>query len=295
LRRVKADIPGPELLAKALRGILLQSTENEEGRMGEESPNFKTTPSGAVFPSHAPKNAAAARHGYLRALVVPLVLVVSLAAVALAGCYYGNRPLTYPSPAPTQGERIVYPPVDPRGAGLSDFDQLCGERWTPAASGPTRSAVAFDSDGLQLCFMSPMVAGHRGEFSCIATAFDHVASRAGLIFHVFMLGSNLDLSNASATLEVGGGASSVAAEVENSPIGGSADMPGAVLVNPQAAPRWRMYSLPRKKLTFRFPQPCDPFAHYQLTLGGIARDGAVVPIPPVRFEPFKEWRPMLVD
>jgi hypothetical protein len=32
-----------------------------------------------------------------------------------------------------------------------------------------------------------------------------------------------------------------------------------------------------------------------LTLGGIARNGAVVPIPPVRFEPFKEWRPMLVD
>ena len=28
-------------------------------------------------------------------------------------------------------------------------------------------------------------------------------------------------------------------------------MPGAVLMNPQDAPQWRMYSLPRKKLTFR--------------------------------------------
>ena len=248
-----------------------------------------------VFLNYASRDAEAAGHGYLRPLIVPLVIVVSLAAAVLAGCYYGNRPLTYPSPAPTQGERIVYPPVDPRGAGLSGFDQLCGERWTPAVSGPTRSAVGFDSNGLQLCFMSPMVADRRGESSCMATAFDHVASRGSLIFHVFILGSNLDVSKASATLEVGGGASSAAAEVENSPFIGSADMPNAVLLNPQAAPRWRMYSLPRKKLTFRFPQPCDPFAHYQLTLGGIARDGAVVPIPPVRFEPFKEWRPMLVD
>jgi hypothetical protein len=152
--------------------------------------------------------------------------------------------------------------VDPRGAGLTDFQQLCGERWTPAASGPTRSAVAFESDGLQLCFMSPLVAGKRGEFSCMATAFDHVASRGNLIFHVFVLGSNLDLSRASATLEVGGATSSAAAESEGSPIGSSADMPGAVLVNPQAAPQWRMYSLPRRKLTFRFPQPCDPHAHY---------------------------------
>jgi hypothetical protein len=184
-----------------------------------------TTPSGAVFLSYASKDAEEAGHGYLRPLVVPLVIVVSLAAAALAGCYYGNWPLTYPSPAPTQGERIVYPPVDPRGAGLSGFDQLCGERWTPAVSGPTRSAVGFDSNGLQLCFMSPMVAGHRGEFngefSCMATALDHVASRGSLIFHVFMLGSNLDLSKASATLEVGGGASSAAAEVENSPFRGS--------------------------------------------------------------------------
>jgi hypothetical protein len=230
-----------------------------------------------------------ARSGCFRPLVVPLV------AVALGGCYYGNRPLTYPSPAPTQGERIVYPAVDPRGAGLSDFQQLCGERWIPAASGPTHSAVAFDSDGLQLCFMSPRVAGDRGEFSCMATAFDHVASTGNLIFHVFVLGSNLDLSKASATLEVGGSASSTAAEAEDSPIGGSADMPGAVLINPQAAPQWRIYSLPRKRLTFRFLQSCDPHAHYLLTLGGIARQGTVVPIPPVRFEPFKEWRPMLVD
>lgn len=88
---------------------------------------------------------------------------------------------------------------------------------------------------------------------------------------------------------------SAAAESEDSPIAASVDMPGAVLINPQAAPDSRMYSLPRKKLTFRFPQPCDPFAHYELTVGGIARDGTVVPVPPVRFEPFKEWRPMLVD
>lgn len=133
-----------------------------------------------------------------------LAILLSLTVGGLAGCYYGNRPLTYPSPAPTQGERIVYPPVDPRGLGLSGFDQLCGERWIPAASGPTRSAVAFDSDGLQLCFMSPMVVGHTREFSCMATAFDHVASRGNLRFRVFVLGSNLDLSHASATLEVGG-------------------------------------------------------------------------------------------
>jgi hypothetical protein len=155
--------------------------------------------------------------------------------------------------------------------------------------------VAFDRDGLHLCFMSPLVAGHGGEFSCMATAFDHVASRGSLIFHVFVLGNNLDLSTANATLEVGGSTSSAVAESEDRPIGGSSDMPGAVLINPQAAQQWRVYSLPRKKLTFRFPQPCDPHAHYLLTLGGIAREGTVVPIPPVRFESFKEWRPMLLD
>jgi hypothetical protein len=263
--------------------------------MGEEPPKPTSTPTGVVFLSYASKDAEAAGHGYFRPTVVPLAIVVSLAAAALAGCYYGNRPLTYPSPVPTHGERIVYPPVDARGSGLTGFQQLCGERWIPAASGPTRGAVAFDSDGLQLCFMSPLVAGHRGEFSCMATAFNHVASHGNLIFHVFVLGSNLDVSRATATLEVGGSTSSAASESEDSPIGSSADMPGAVLINPQAVPRRRIYSLPRKRLTFHFPQPCDPFAHYQLTLGGITRNGAVVPIPPVRFEPFKEWRPMLVD
>ncbi len=223
--------------------------------------------------------------------------VALLAAVALSGCYYGNRPLTYPSPVPTQGERIVYPPPDTHGAGLtlSNFQQLCGERWTPVASGPTRSAVAFESDGLQLCFMSPLVAGANAEFTCMATAFDHVASRGDLIFHVFVLGSNLDLSRASATLEAGGRTTTAAGESVRMPIGGSTDMPGAVLINPQAAPQWRMYSLPRQRLAFRFDQPCDPHAHYVLTLDNIVRDGAVVPIPAVRCEPFKEWRPMLLD
>lgn len=263
--------------------------------MAEDSPKPAGTPTRAASRSYASKDAEAAAHGYLRPIVVPLVIVASLAAAALAGCYYGNRPLTYPSPAPTQGERIVYPPVHAGGAGLTGFQQLCGERWIPAASGPTRGAVAFDSDGLQLCFMSPQAADHRGEFSCMATAFNHVASRGNVIFHVFVLGSNLDVSRATATLEVGGSTSSAASESEDSPIGSSADMPGAVLINPQAVARWRIYSLPRNKLTFRFPQPCDPFAHYQLTLGGIAQNGAAVPIPRVRFEPFKEWRPMLVD
>lgn len=235
-------------------------------------------------------------HGRLR--LVGLAVAVSMAAVALVGCYYGNRPLTYPSPAPTQGERIVYPPADPadpHSAGLNGFQQLCGQRWMPAAAGPTHSAVAFDSDGLQLCFMSPVVANHRGEFTCLATAYDHVAQRGNLVFHVFVLGSNLDLSRATATLEVGASSSSAVAESEDMPVGSSASMPGAVLLNPQAAPRWQIYSLPRKRLTFRFPQPCNPLAQYLLTLGGISREGAVVQIPPVRFQPFKEWRPILLD
>ena len=48
-------------------------------------------------------------------------------------------------------------------------------------------------------------------------------------------------------------------------------------------------------LTFHFDQPCDPHARYVLAMSGILNNGAEVKVPPVKFEPFREWRPILVE
>lgn len=127
---------------------------------------------------------------------------------------------------------------------------------------------------------------------CFAAAFNHIPEKGDLIFQVLVLGHDLDLSHARALLEVNGNSPSVAAgELTDAPIGASAQDRDAHLGRLYGA----LYSLPRKRLLFRFEQPCDPFARYVLTLGGIKAAGTMIEPPPVAFEPYKEWRPIPFD
>jgi hypothetical protein len=208
--------------------------------------------------------------------------------LALQGCYSIRVPVTYLSPVATEGDRIVYPPPNNRGYGFSGFQSLCPAIVMPVDAQPTRVAVAFEISGVQLCFRSP---GHTQK--CAAGALDHAPKGGSLIFQVLVLGRDLDLSNVRGLLEVNGRTSSALPDVTNSLIGASAHDPDAQLGSPD--PQGRLYTLPRKELSFRFDQPCDLQAHYALSVEGMRSNGTLLEFAPVRFEPRKEWRPVPFD
>ena len=84
---------------------------------------------------------------------------------------------------------------------------------------------------------------------------------------------------------------SEAAETADAPIGASARDQDAYLGKLYGG----LSTLPRKKLIFRFDQGCDPCAHYVLNVSGIKNNGVAIELPPVTFEPRKEWRPIPFD
>ena len=233
----------------------------------------------------------------VRPTVAITAFIASLLAYTLQGCVYAKRPLNYLSPVVRQGERVTYPPTDNRGYGFSAFESYCPGFFMPAAAAPTRLAVSFKTHDILLCFRSPYVAsspnGKRPKL-CSATSLQPSVNKGELVFTVLILGRDVDLSGARGVLEVSGRTTTATgAESAIAPIGASVHDPDADLGTPE--PRGVWVSLAIKELTFRFDQPCDPFERYVFVVSGLKQKGSALEVPPVTFEPYKEWRPIPFD
>ena len=223
-----------------------------------------------------------------------VIVVVGLTAVSifqLAGCYLGPRRVTYPSPKPLSGERVVYPgefaTVDAQiAAGVIGFASLCG----PHERGSTRSAVAFMSRGVQLCFYTPN-AGDR--LTCMSVY--GIGRHGPLNFEMYVSGAGVELNDPRATLNSSGQSLVSTAEIRDATYAGGLEEapPGAKPIIP-GAPHL-IYSIARKELVFRFDLPCDPNTHYQLSVAGIMVKGREIQVPPIDFDPHSEWRQTGLD
>jgi hypothetical protein len=210
----------------------------------------------------------------------------------LAGCYLGERSLTYPSPHPSGGDRVIYPGefvgvTQQTAAGVSEFASICRRT---RATGPTRDAVAFVIEGVELCFLTPSVDDNH---LCVSAQGN--APGGSLIFHAFVSGEGVAVGALRATLRVNGESAKAAGEVRSAPYASSAKNapPDAKPLNPGAA--YLLYSVSRQELAFRFDRSCDPSAHFRLAVSGITVHGHEVDVPPVDFDPYTEWRPIYVD
>jgi len=253
-----------------------------------------TRPSRPVHSSGAPATArpAAVNAGAL------------LLALQLGGCYLGHSPVTYPSPAPLNGDEIIYPSAEPNKLSQSaranryGFESLCHQYGVPVGSAPTRNAVAFASEGVRYCFFSPEVAQRKyASVFCAAAAFDHLPDEAKgyLIFRVRVGGTGVVLSDPQATLVVHSQTLHASGVVKTSSYVGyesEAPLGAEPIFHTGTVP---MYSVAGFEISYQFEYMCDPMSSYELTITGIRSSGHPVEVPAVRFEPTKEWRPVLLD
>ncbi len=229
-------------------------------------------------------------------------VVVALAAyssIQLQGCFLGYRTLRYPSPEPVGVAHFVYPieriaAAEPGHAGLKGFEYVC-TMYILGPGAPTRDSVAFSVEGADFCFNSPTTGGVQSNRPLCMSSFGTTLSSHPVTFQAYVSGNGVALDQPRATLEVNGNSSAAGAQVQSAPYMGTAEEapPGAKVSNPKAP--LPEYEVPRWQLNFSFDQPCDPTAHYQLTITGITMHGRQVQVPPVDFSPHEESSPMVVD
>jgi hypothetical protein len=209
------------------------------------------------------------------------------AVLSLTGCYLGPQHLSYPTPVPSGGDRIVYAGdyrtiESQKAAGITGFESLCVSA--------SHTSAAMTVGGVHLCFTTPMAS------PCLTCMNVNGFTRRGLLdFTIYVGGIGVALNSPRARLDLNGQTASAAAAVrdagyasgpEEAPPGTKPLIPGAQVL---IYPAWR------EQLNFHFDWPCDPAARYRLTLTGITLDGREVAVPPVDFEPYDEWVQTYVD
>lgn len=217
--------------------------------------------------------------------------MVGFVFILLGGCVYPPQKVTYPSPHPVGGVGVVYPGEFATvsaaiSAGVKGFESLCRLRET----GITRSSVAFKSDGVQFCVYTPD-AGN--VLTCMSVY--GIERHGPLKFEIYVSGADAVFDHLRARHETSGQSLESIAEITDAPYAGGIEEapPNAKPMYPGA--RVLLYSMPRKELVFRFSLPCDPNAHYRLSVAGLNVKGDAIQVPPVEFDPYTEWRATGLD